>query len=502
MEKRLLVLLIGLAMLRGLWIAAIPITDNTEGRYAQISLEMARSKDWITPRIWIHGKKEPFLGKPPAFFWAAAASILMFGGNEFAVRFPSLFALVVLMVLVGKVLRKDGQVGAADRAVWMMATCPFLYGMSGVVIVDLMLALGVGGAVMAQYAVSRESNPCIQKYWSLAMFAFLGLGFLTKGPVAIILFLLPTGAWVICSREWDQWRRHAWLPGILLFILITVPWYLLAEYRNPGFLKYFFVNENFLRFIRHDYGDRYGSGHLFPRGSAAWMMLVAAFPWSLPAIPLVWRHLRNLFRKNVSWSSELSTGTFLLFSFLVPTLFWCLARQLLITYMLPSIAPFCAWLALQESPLLRIGVPDLSKSLRPAIAVAGVYFLAGMIALLILSEHATSRIIREAENWELWHRDTGLLFYKRTPNSAYFYAPARIFNHPNQSPEELLALARSQAVPPLVLCDTRHAAELTNAANSQLTRIVTHSEWGLYKFTPTIMAQNAPPSSTLAGPDH
>lgn len=46
-------------------------------------------------------------------------------------------------------------------------------------------------------------------------------------------------------------------------------WFAACELRNPGFLPYFFVNENFLRFITPDYGDAYGNGHVYPRGAAS-----------------------------------------------------------------------------------------------------------------------------------------------------------------------------------------------------------------------------------------
>ncbi len=146
------------------------------------------------------------------------------------------------------------------------------------------LALCVAGSLMAYLAFALEPDERIQKRWSLLVFVLLAGGFLTKGPVAIVLFGLPVLLWTAFRKRWRLLARHAWRTGIPLFALLVVPWFVLAEMRNPGFLHYFFVNENLLRFLRPEYGDLYGTGHPFPRGSAVLMFVIAAIPWSLVAI--------------------------------------------------------------------------------------------------------------------------------------------------------------------------------------------------------------------------
>ena len=74
----------------------LPLTDPTEGRYAQVSQEMVATGDWVTPRIWMNETHLPFMGKPPLFFWFAAGAMKLFGVNEFAARLPSLAAAPLL----------------------------------------------------------------------------------------------------------------------------------------------------------------------------------------------------------------------------------------------------------------------------------------------------------------------------------------------------------------------------------------------------------------------
>ena len=82
-----LVLVIAL-LLRFSIAATLPLVEPTEGRYAQISQEMAFSGDWVTPRLLIDGEQVPFLGKPPLFFWSAALSseILVFCATSLSTK--------------------------------------------------------------------------------------------------------------------------------------------------------------------------------------------------------------------------------------------------------------------------------------------------------------------------------------------------------------------------------------------------------------------------------
>jgi 4-amino-4-deoxy-L-arabinose transferase-like glycosyltransferase len=117
--------------------------------------------------------------------------------------------------------------------------------------------------------------------------------------------------------------------------LITAPWFILAEIYSPRFLKYFFVNENFLRFISPNYGDLYGSGHKKPIGTI-WLYLVGGFaPWSFLLPYLLWSSKSkniNMFIKtdmlNVRYVFWWSIGVAIMFT---P------AKQVSFAYVLPSL---------------------------------------------------------------------------------------------------------------------------------------------------------------------
>ena len=459
---------------RCLTTALLPLTDPTEGRYAQVAQEMAVTGDWVTPRIWMHEAHLPFMGKPPLFFWAAAGAVKLFGANEFAVRFPSLLATVLLLWLLYRVMERYGG-GTGLPSVLLAASCAFFIAVSGVVAVDMLLAACVSGSLLAYFAFTCEPSQNIRKRWSLLVFFLLALGFLTKGPVAVVLFGLPVLAWTARWRQWSALRGHCWVPGLLVFLLLVIPWFVLCESRNPGFLKYFFLNENLLRFVKHDYGDAYGVGHLYPRGTALLMFLATAAPWSLFA---VWQVVRTRSAAQVLSLAD-KQGSFLFLGFAAGTLFWCFARQLLFTYMLPLLPLFAAWLALtirQDIALQR----RIVKAAAVLLALLSVLTLACPLALL---NTASSRmIVRTAQRYAAEQAFTGpLLFARNTPYSALFYARGWVMPHPKEPLCDSLARCRGVADSVLVIAHGKQKTEFEESPQKNATQVASYGDWILIR---------------------
>jgi hypothetical protein len=136
---------------------------------------------------------------------------------------------------------------------------------------------------------------------------------------------------------------------------------------QPRLSQNFFLNENLLRFLTHDYGDVYGSGHQYPRGSALMMAFVMGAPWTLYALVHFMRIGRAKVRMLV-WSDP--SANFLFLGATVGVLFWCLARQLLFTYLLPMVPLFAAWLS-GPCETTRRPAADVGGSLRATGGVVG-----------------------------------------------------------------------------------------------------------------------------------
>ena len=111
---------------------------------------------------------------------------------------------------------------------------------------SLMLGI-VLSTVSAIYVLSSDKP---QKKWAMLFFVGLAIGMLAKGPIALVFIGLPLCFWAIIHGQIKTvWSQFFWLRGVLLFLLISLPWYILAELKTPGFINYFIVGEHFNRFV-------------------------------------------------------------------------------------------------------------------------------------------------------------------------------------------------------------------------------------------------------------
>ena len=322
LQRCLLVTLFAVGLLRLVSLGAPALVDSTEGRYGATALQMLVSGDWVTPKIPLERGFEPYLGKPPLHFWAMAASLGVFGRNAWAARLPSFLAAVAMVwTSMAYAAHRFGRTTGWLSGL-ILATSALYFLLSGAVNLDVTLAATVNLAIVAFCRVA-EAEPRNRRLWGYLFFASLGLGFLTKGPIAIALTGLAGIAHLLVFRNARVVTGLPWLGGTLLFLAISVPWFVIAEQRNPGFLQYFFVHENLERFTRAEYGDRYGSGRVHFPGSSWLFLLLGTLPWSV--VPIVaactprWRA-----RARAAWRSE---SGFLLLWAVSPAALFSLARN-------------------------------------------------------------------------------------------------------------------------------------------------------------------------------
>lgn len=182
----------------------------------------------------------------------------------------------MLAILFGAVKRRtDAETGRL--AVLIAATCTAFFAAAGISMTDMTLVCAVGGALLI-YSGFRDRRRLGD---AAGVAALLGVGMITKGPVALVLFALPVFLDALVRRRWDGILTWKWLVVAPIFLLVAVSWFVLVEQRNPGAVWYFFYNENFLRFVSHDYGDKYGAGREAFRGVSVVWAFVATLPWAL-----------------------------------------------------------------------------------------------------------------------------------------------------------------------------------------------------------------------------
>ena len=339
----LIMLLSCTIFLRAATLEDIEMLDPTEARYATVAQEMVVSGDWTTPKIPSLDGYIPYLGKPPFHFWLTAISFELFGMDEWVARLPSFLALMVMLGCVYVFAERFFSPGGGVIAALITISSSLLFFFAGSSITDVTLGACVA-VVMLSFArcISAETER-ERITWGLLVFLAAALGFLTKGPVAFVLAGIPIFIWCALQRRFKSLVKLPWVGGMSLLLLVVVPWFVRAEMHNPGFIRYFFINENFGRYLVHEYGDRYGSGHEYPRGSVWWMFIAAFLPWSILALMTLRSAKREVWQMRRS-SDLAGWATYVLLWGLSPAIFFSLVRQLHPAYVVPGIPGMALWI--------------------------------------------------------------------------------------------------------------------------------------------------------------
>lgn len=303
------------------WLATLgqrALLHPDEGRYAELSLGMLLSGDWVTPRL----NGILYFEKPALQYWAGAISFFVFGINEFAARFwPALTGLLSILAvgLTGRRLWGAGQFTALvmGGTLWFAANSHFLNLDTGL---TFFLTLALCGFLwsMQDDATARE-----QRYGLWIAWAAMAGATLSKGLIGV---LIPAGAlafYIMTQADWRLLRKLRWFSGMTLFFALCAPWFILVSARNPEFAHFFFIHEHVERFLTHQHGREEPFWYFLP------VLLVGFLPWTtlLPRLTL-----ENARRTP---GERFQAGRFLLCWALFVLLFFSVSGSKLPSYILP-----------------------------------------------------------------------------------------------------------------------------------------------------------------------
>jgi len=317
-EAFLIFILIGTCLILYFFgLGAGPMGDIDEAMHASTSKDMVLSGDWITPRY----NNENFYDKPPLHNWLVAIAFLVFGFSEFAARLPAaLFGTGCVMITYWLARRMFGPVAAFLSALVLATSAEFII-LSRVVVHDISLAFFDTLALtlfFIGYKSERHRKPAF-----LIGYAALGLAVLAKGPVGLAIPMMIIGLFLIYHRQLGFLKEMQIGWGVLIFLVVAAPWYILISQRNPDYTEYFFLKQNVGSFLSQQ------SRHPKPFYYYIPVLMGGLFPWSL-FLPLA---VYRAFRKR---SMENSDGLiFALIWFGVVFIFFSMASSKLGTYILP-----------------------------------------------------------------------------------------------------------------------------------------------------------------------
>lgn len=250
---------------RSLW-------ETDEARYAEIPREMVLSGDWVTPTL----NYVKYFEKPPLTYWLVALSYKMFGVSGASARLVPAMCGFLTVLIVFLLARSQSDAGGGLASGLILATSLMFFGLSRILMTDMVLCLGV---VMALYGSWQTRLG--YRHGPYAFWLGCAIGFLSKGLLGPGLPAMATVFFVLATREW---RLLAWLANwraMVMCAALCLPWVILVSWKNPGFFTYFFIDEHFGRLLttRHQrYEPPWFYFMLLPAALFPW---VAILPWTL-----------------------------------------------------------------------------------------------------------------------------------------------------------------------------------------------------------------------------
>ena len=294
----LIVLLVAAAVYAGCMISPPSLMDDVDAVQAQIARNMLTSGDFVTARL----DGVPYLEKAPLIYWMIAGTFRLFGATDVVARIP-----VVLSALALAWLTTAFGIWAFGRKAGLYAgliisTCFGLFLFTRILVPDVMLTTSIAFTMWAFLrAIDEEESEARARWWAYSMTASLGISLLLKSLIGIVFPIATALIYLAITRQLSDarvWKQLRLWTGLVIALLIAAPWHILATLRNPpyfeftmrsapgeyhGFMWFYFINEQLLRFLNMRYPRDYDT---VPRLYFWLFHLLWLFPWSVyfPAV--------------------------------------------------------------------------------------------------------------------------------------------------------------------------------------------------------------------------
>jgi 4-amino-4-deoxy-L-arabinose transferase-like glycosyltransferase len=363
------------------------LMDDSDAVLAQAARTMLRSGDWVTPRL----DGVVYLEKPPLYYWPMAISYTVFGVHDWSARIPVALSVIGLALLTAAMGVWAFGERAGLYAGLCTATCVGLFLFTRVQIPDVMLTFTIA---LAMWAFLRALDPDEQhpRLWAFLLAASLGTGLLIKSLIGVVFPVAAAVIYLFLTKQFflpQTWRRLRPISGFFIAMAIAVPWHVLATLRNPpifewtlrsqpgqyhGFLWFYFINEQLLRFLNLRYPRDYNT---VPR---LWFWLfhfLWLFPWSVYFPALLKLSYKPLDRAGRMRLLALCWIGFILIFFTFST-----------TQEYYSMPCYPA-LALLLGSAMAMGGNWISRGTRVLSAVAGSACIAALVILLLVRNAPT-----------------------------------------------------------------------------------------------------------------
>ena len=398
-----------------------PLLDPDEGRYAEIPREMIESGDYVTPRL----NYVKYYEKPPLFYWLTAGSMILFGRNEMAVRaVPAIAACLTVLLIMGFGKHLFGGM-AGQMAGWIYATSILPVIMARMPIIDGVFSLFLTATWASWWLGYDARSDGIRKIWYLVAWGCMGLATMTKGIAAIALTVAIVSPFIFLRWDWKTLRNMFWVPGILLFAAIVLPWHIAAALQDPRFLHFYIIVQHFQRLSYQEHASPFWFfPAILPFGMLFWTALffpavVKAFRQALHAIKIFPRSKKRKKEAYVppeppkGYGKEEDSGKVLfliIWTLAVPGLF-SLSSGKLIPYILPA---YPAMALLLSHYIVRGGLENRSTrwcgAITAGLLVVAIPVVSHFVHIQDTLPMETARVPFHAALWGLGSGSALLIF--------------------------------------------------------------------------------------------
>jgi len=291
-----IVVLAAAAVFVGTIVSPPSLMDDVDAIQGQIARNMLRSGDWVTARL----DGIAYLEKSPLIYWMIGGCFKLLGTYDWVARIPMALSTVLLCWITAAFGGWAFNRRAGTLAGVVLATAVGLFLFTRILIPDVMLTAAIALAMWAFLRALDEEEPHPRR-WAAACAVSIGVALLLKSTVGVLFPVAAALIYLLVTRQLfvrETWRRLRPFSGALIAAVIAVPWHVLAALRNPpyfdftlrslpgqyhGFLWFYFMNEQVLRFLNLRYPRDYDT---VPLGLFWGFHLLWLFPWSvyLPAV--------------------------------------------------------------------------------------------------------------------------------------------------------------------------------------------------------------------------
>ncbi|MEE9523370.1 MAG: glycosyltransferase family 39 protein [Thermodesulfovibrionales bacterium] len=319
-DKAILYILLAFVILYFYKLGFPSIWNPNEAFYAEAPREMVENGDLLTPYFNFEFRFE----KPPLMYWLILPWQFLFGYKEVAVRLVSAIAAcggVLATYWFGKTVwnnKRAGMISALFLASAFDYNTAARYGSP-----EMLLTFLITTSLIVFYRWYIDDSK-YKIYWLLLFYTTCGLSTLTKGPVGIILPSMIITFFYLIKKDFRGLLKVISFRGIMLYLLIAVPWYLIMIQKHGSAFYDVVLGENVSRYLSKKSGT---SNYFFYFGVLSWNF----FPGSVFIIP-AFIQLRSIARRD-------HAVFYPLIWFIVVFVFFSISKSKLPTYIYPLFAP-------------------------------------------------------------------------------------------------------------------------------------------------------------------